>query len=437
MTKEIKRGIERRRSAKVLRRTKRRAKQLRKISPKDLLDLIPIELMEKVADQTGVDKHVKHLFGPILIQLFLLAILDGKDTSQQSLADLYNSTRFSAFSGKGKHETAKSSLSSRLNSIKCTYLEELFSAYMAALKQKYGKQLNKEYGWLARFDSTMLALCASITQIGMRVGAKPKKGQGKVQIKISLGLEGLLPNTLKVYHEQSMLSEERALKQAIESNPDKRDKVVVFDMGIKSRKTFKGFDLDKRLFVTRVDRPRHEVLRTHKSIKGRMHGDLKFESDQIVYLYQSGNKEDSLMRHEFRLICAKCIKGDNVGKSFYFLTNILDLSAFEIADIYLMRWDIEVFFRFLKQEIGLRNLLSTKENGIQAVIYLRMLVGTMIWVYAHLNKRKDFKRVKTEFRDDIDWAITVAIAQLIAATGITDRDKLYPDFQGIISKQSP
>jgi len=410
MTKEIKRGIERRRSAKVLRRTKRRAKQLRKISPKDLLDLIPIELMEKVADQTGVDKHVKHLFGPILIQLFLLAILDGKDTSQQSLADLYNSTRFSAFSGKGKHETAKSSLSSRLNSIKCTYLEELFSAYMAALKQKYGKQLNKEYGWLARFDSTMLALCASITQIGMRVGAKPKKGQGKVQIKISLGLEGLLPNTLKVYHEQSMLSEERALKQAIESNPDKRDKVVVFDMGLKSRKTFKSFDLDKRLFVTRVDRPRHEVLRTHKSIKGRMHGDLKFESDQIVYLYQSGNKEDSLMRHEF---------------------------AFEIADIYLMRWDIEVFFRFLKQEIGLRNLLSTKENGIKAVIYLRMLVGTMIWVYAHLNKRKDFKRVKTEFRDDIDWAINVAIAQLIAATGITDRDKLYPDFQGIISKQSP
>ncbi len=111
---------------------------------------------------------------------------------------------------------------------------------------------------------------------------------------------------------------------------------------------------------------------------------------------------------------------------------MLDPGAFEIADIYRLRWDIEVFFRFLKQEVGLRNLLSTKENGIRAVIFFRLLVGTMIWAYAHLNKRKDYKKIKREFRDEVDWQVTLATAKLVAATGITEQNRLPFDFQGVI-----
>ena len=106
-----------------------------------------------------------------------------------------------------------------------------------------------------------------------------------------------------------------------------------------------------------------------------------------------------------------------------------ELTAFEIADIYLKRWDIEVFFRFLKQEIGLKNLLSTNENGIKAVIYLRLVIGTLLWTYIHLNNRTDYKKAKTEFRDEVDWAINLAIAQLIAAIGITEREKPLLDFR--------
>ena len=50
---------------------------------------------------------------------------------------------------------------------------------------------------------------------------------------------------------------------------------------------------------------------------------------------------------------------------FYFITNKLELSPKEIADIYKQRWDIEVFLRFIKQELNASHFLSVSENGIR------------------------------------------------------------------------
>lgn len=436
MAKERVSSVELPRKQGSINRFKRRAKELKKINPAQLLELLPPEVMEEVADQMGVDVQVKRLYGSYMVMLFILAVLDDKDHSLESLADLYNSNRFSVFSGKGGHKTAKSSLSDRLSTLKSEYFEVLYERYIEGLKNKYGKKLGAQGNWLTRFDSTMLALCASLTSIGMRVGKKPKKGQGKVQIKVTLGLQGLLPSTVKVFHDQSMLSEERALKDAIESNPDGSKGVITFDMGLKSRKTMRSFDQAGQLFVTRLKDPRHEVVRSHSQIKGRQHEELCFISDQIVYLYGSGHGAHSLMQHEFRLVKAKCEKGKNAGTTFFFLTNILHLSALEIADIYRRRWDIEVFFRFLKQEVGFTHLLSTKENGIKAVIFLRMLVGTMIWAYAHMNKRKDYRRVKNEFREEVIWQVDLITAKFIALTGITDKDKFSVELQRFIQLKS-
>lgn len=435
MATKKKSTIERYRSAGRAKRLKARAKKLRQIPPNRLLELLPKDVMEELAEQTGVDVQVKRLFGPVIVMLFILAVLNDKDQTLDSLAALYNSTRFSAFSGKGGHKTSKSSLSCRLSTMNLKYVKAVYDSYIEALGRKYGKALGKKGGWLARFDSTMLALCASLTDIGMRVGSKPKKGQGKVQIKVTLGLRGILPSKVKIFHKQSMLPEERALKAAIEAGADgKAGGAIVFDMGLKSRKSFNGFDSEGRMFVTRLKAPRHETVRAHSRIKGRRHGSLRFLSDEIVHLHESGQGAGSLVEHEFRLVAAECERGRNAGKTFYFLTNILDVGAFEIADIYQRRWDIEVFFRFLKQEVGLRSLLSTNENGIKAVIYLRLLVGTMIWAYAHLNKRQDYKKMKREFYEEVDWQLTVAMGQLIYATGITERSMLIPDFHGIMAK---
>ena len=63
------------------------------------------------------------------------------------------------------------------------------------------------------------------------------------------------------------------------------------------------------------------------------------------------------------------------------VTNILDLPAHVIAEIYRLRWMIEVFFRFLKHALGCRHLISTQRNGIEIQVYLAIIACMLIALY--------------------------------------------------------
>ena len=70
-------------------------------------------------------------------------------------------------------------------------------------------------------------------------------------------------------------------------------------------------------------------------------------------------------------------------------TNLLQVSAEVIALIYGYRWTVEVFFRFLKQLLGCRHLLSTRREGIEIQMYCAVIVCLLInlWTKAKPNKR--------------------------------------------------
>ncbi|MEZ4921087.1 MAG: IS4 family transposase [Saprospiraceae bacterium] len=410
------------------------SKRAKAVPAKHFLDLLPTELLEQVSEESQVNRQVKHLEGRLMVLLLLQGILKDKDGSLRSLESLYNSPGFEYFSGKGKHKTRHSSLADRLANIELSFFERLYAEFLLNVNRVYGKKLEKEFGWLRRFDSTMVALSANLSEIGMRVGAKPGKGKGWNQIKFTVGLQGLIPTSARVFHEQTHLSEERALLQVIEESKVEKGEVAVFDMGLKSRKTFKQFAQQGLLFVTRLKSPRYEVVGEHKNIKGRHHGQLSFLSDQIIHLYKSGDGP-VMTEVEYRLITAVCITGDNVGKTYYFLSNIMDLTAFEIADIYLKRWDIEIFFRFLKQQIGLRHLLAYNINGITAVFYVRLLTATMLQLFFFLNKRKDLGIAKMDFADQLQWEQFLTMAVLAGADPLKLKQQLG-EYQGDISQNS-
>ena len=397
-------------------RHKARQKRLIKVGVKPLMSLLPRELLEGLAASSEVDVQVKHLWGSLLVLLMIYSIIMDRDDSFHTLADVYNSHSFQLFSGKGGHQTSHSSLASRFETIKVAYFEDLYNGFIANVQRKYGSRLDKEFGRLARFDSTMVCLSAALASsgTGMRVGAKPKKGKGKVQVKFTVGLQGLLPAHAQVHCDQAHLSEERALKEAIDQADLNADDAVVFDMGMKSRKTFQTFQEQGRVFVTRLKNPRYRFLKTHKQIKGREHKNLEFLSDEIVHLHKSGG--DNILEVPFRLITAKVRTGPKANTTLYLLTNILDLNAGQIADIYLQRWDIEVFFRFLKQEMGLKSLLSFNENGIKAVFFLRLLTATMLRLFMWLNKRDGYKAAKFAFQDELIMEIAKCMALDNAST---------------------
>ena len=72
---------------------------LKGIKVKDLMSLLPFDLLDAKAKQTRVDHSVKKLFGRDVFLLLLLSILESERVSLRVMEDLYSSNKFQIFSG--------------------------------------------------------------------------------------------------------------------------------------------------------------------------------------------------------------------------------------------------------------------------------------------------------------------------------------------------
>ena len=230
----------------------------------------------------------------------------------------------------------------------------------------------------------------------MKVGNPPKNKPQVVQLKFTMQLHAHLPTSVKSYFDQPHLSEETALKEAILSADINTGDLVVFDKGLKSRKTFQVFDKQGISFITRgPTNIRYEAMETYRNIKGRHSDGLRFIQDSKVKLFNSGHQ---LIQHPFRLIEAQI---EENGKSLYFITNVWNLSAMQIARCYRQRWDIEVFFRFLKQQLNVKHLINRSENGVKIQIYMALIAAILLLVLKITHKLSSYKIAKMKFEDDL------------------------------------
>jgi hypothetical protein len=91
---------------------------------------------------------------------------------------------------------------------------------------------------------------------------------------------------------------------------------------------------------------------------------------------------------------------------------MLDEDSYQLADWYKQRWDIEVFFKFLKQHLNVKHLISRDENGMKIMIYMTLIVAILILAYKKLNRIKFYKMAKLEFELELDNELTKAIVIL-------------------------
>jgi hypothetical protein len=109
-------------------------------------------------------------------------------------------------------------------------------------------------------------------------------------------------------------------------------------------------------------------------------------SDQVVKLGSDPKyKELKQPLRIIRIACKKHKKRAHTGRGgpeqdefLLIATDLLDLPAEVIALIYRSRWAVEIFFRFFKQVLGCRHLLSHRENGIKIQVFMAIIASLLI-----------------------------------------------------------
>ena len=132
----------------------------------------------------------------------------------------------------------------------------------------------------------------------------------------------------------------------------------------------------------------------HKSIRG----------DWTVRLTGAKSKDYA---HEVRVVR---YRDQETGHVYDFITNNFKLSAKTIADIYKSRWDIELFFKWIKQNLKIKTFLGTTENAVRIQIWTSLMVYVLCEYMKFISKStlsrlKIFRLIKENVFHDCDFYI--------------------------------
>jgi transposase len=372
--------------------------ETKKISITQLLALIPEEDISKIAKNTHVNYYTKILDGKSLLFLLLYSLIECQRNSLRTMEDIFNSSAFKfLFNLDPKRKVRYSSISERLSVINIDFFKKCYELIYNQFSQYYSEE-EIEGLKLIRVDSTMVAEAANKLLKGMNIG---KKKDGKKQVKFTVAYDGQYPCMSELFTEKRYLSEDLAIPQVVYKYAENnKNSVFVFDRGVAKREVFCTLDKQDTYFITRLkDNFRHRIIFEIEDGKNRSVGSLEFKSDQIIQLGKPNSKE--FLENYFRLIIAINPK---TKITYFFLTNIFDSDVEEILSSYKKRWDIEVFFRFLKQELNFAHITSTSENGMMIMMYMTMIASMLVLTYKRINNvgyKTAIRRISFELNEFI------------------------------------
>jgi DDE family transposase len=366
----------------------------------ELIRLIPEKTFQKLAIETKVDTQVKHLSGEIIFKLILFSMLNSEKLSLRVMETFLESAQFKSFTGYDILLGKYNSIRDRICCINAEYFEKLFATIFAI----YNKELKEEKA-LSKTDSTYVSLAAKLFKEGMKNG----RDTTKRFVKYSVNLKGSIPSSVKVFTDQKHVSEDVALSELINNSESIEGNIVVFDRGIQSRSSFESFTNSGKWFITRSKLDiKCNVIKTKDITAKPSESTVTIISDQIGKLFNETKKSTT---HLYRIIKATI---DSNSEPICFVTNMLDEEAYLITTWYKQRWEIETFFKFIKQHLNAKHLVSRDENGIKVMVYMTMILAILIIAYKKINRLKGFKIAKLKFELELENDI---IKQIVVLCG--------------------
>jgi hypothetical protein len=211
---------------------------------------------------------------------------------------------------------------------------------------------------LYSIDATVIDLCLTLYN-----WAKFRTTKGAVKLHVKLNHAGYLPNF-------AIITEGRVHEQKVAWGiPLEKGDVTVFDKAYNSLVWLQTLENTGVFFITRLkDNADYQVLE-RRDVSGLKH----ISSDQIIKMTGYFSKQ----KYPDRLRRIRSMDPET-GKTVVLLTNNFDWSARTIAQIYKERWQIELFFKTLKQQLKVKSFVGTSRNALLSQLWVALIAYLLL-----------------------------------------------------------
>lgn len=307
------------------------------------------------------DKYVKHF----TCWNQLLALMFGQLSNRESLRDLivaldaHHSKCYHL--GMGKN-VSKSSLA-RANQDRDYHIFEAYAYFLVGeAQQKRKTDIFKLGANVYAFDSTTIDLCLAVFW-----WAKFRKKKGGIKIHTLYDVETQIPTFFHVT--EASVHDSKVMNEI----PYESGSYYIFDRAYNNFKILYRIHQIQAYFIVRAKKNLQ-----YKSIKWKRRLLKNILSDVTIEL--TGFYPKQYYPEGLRLVK---YWDEEQKREFVFLTNAMHISAFQVAQLYKNRWQVELFFKWLKQHLKVKKFWGTTENAVRIQIYVAICTYCLVAIIQH------------------------------------------------------
>ena len=337
-----------------------------------ITDFLPQRIFDKYVKEYHGNKYVKHFtcWNQLLCMVF------GQLTNRQSLRDLVVALdahgKKSYYLGFGKNITL-SNLAKANENRNCKIFED-FAYHLITIAREF--KHNKDFeikGQVYAFDSSTIDLCLSIFW-----WAKFRRNKGGIKLNTLFDVNTQIPAFIHISTASS--HDVNAMDFLIYEI----GAYYIFDRGYIDYTRLYKIDQFEAFFV----------IRAKTNLKFRRIYSRKYDKSSGVKSDQIGKLNGFYISKEYPKKLRKVrFYDEETSRTFVFLTNNMELPAKQIAFLYKQRWQVELFFKWIKQHLKVKSFWGTSENAVKIQIYTAVTTYCLVSIL-----QKNIKTDKSTYK---------------------------------------
>lgn len=344
------------------------------------------------------DKYVKHF----TCWNQLLAMMFGQLSNRESLRDLIiglEAHRSKCYHlGMGRN-VSRSSLARANQERNHRIFEEYAYFLLNEARQKRKIDIFKLEGNVYAFDSTTIDLCLAVFW-----WAKFRKNKGGVKIHVLYDVETQIPAFFHIT--EASAHDSRAMKEI----PYESGSYYIFDRAYNNFKMLYNIHQIEAFFVVRAKKNLQ-----YKPVKWKRRLPRNVLSDMTIEL--TGFYPRQYYPGKIRLVR---YWDEEQEREFVFMTNATHISALQVAYLYKNRWQVELFFKWLKQHLKIKRFWGTTENAVRIQIYAAICVYCLVAIVQH-----DMKLDRSTY--EVLQILSISLTDKTHLRELFDKTKLQND----------